>query len=63
MNKLFLLCLAFAMTVVAYGQPNESFNLESLAKLSKEKRECAVNTFMQNKLAGLKAGEGKLYLT
>ena len=51
------------MTVVAYGQPTESFNLEALAKLSKEQRECAVNTFMLNKLAGLKAGEGNLYLT
>jgi len=57
MNKLFLLCLAFAMTVVAYGQPTESFDLEALAKLSKEQRECAVNRFIQNKLAGLKAGE------
>ena len=51
------------MTVVAYGQPTESFNLKALAKLSKEQRECAVNTFMLNKLAGLKAGEGNLYLT
>ena len=63
MNKLFLLCLAFAMTVVAYGQPTESFNLKALEKLSKEQRECAANTFMLNKLAGLKAGEGNLYLT
>merc|ERR1712018_768471 len=53
MNKLFLVCLAFAMTAVAYGQPTEEFNLKALAKLPKEQRQCAANKFMINKLAGL----------
>merc|ERR1712141_345488 len=53
MNKLFLVCLAFAMTAVAYGQPTEEFNLKALAKLPKEQRQCAANKFMLNKLAGL----------
>merc|ERR1711936_1145505 len=53
MNKLFLVCLAFAMTAVAYGQPTEDFNLKALAKLPKEQRQCAANKFMLNKLAGL----------
>merc|ERR1712083_784579 len=53
MNKLFLVCLAFAMAAVAYGQPTEEFNLKALAKLPKEQRQCAANKFMLNKLAGL----------
>ena len=59
MNKLFLVCLAFALAAVAYGQPTEEFNLKALAKLPKEQRQCAANKFMLNKLAGLNSKDGK----
>merc|ERR1712045_766401 len=53
MNKLFLVCLAFAMVAVAYGLPTEEFNI----KMPKEQKQCAAQKFMLNKLATLKKGD------
>ena len=55
MNKLFLVCLAFAMVAVAYGLPTEEFNI----KMPKEQKQCAAQKFMLNKLATLKKGDCK----
>ena len=45
MNKLFLVCLAFALAAVAAGQPNSQ-------PLFKD--QCEANEYMLNRLKGLK---------